>query len=145
MQRALLVLVVGAVLLMTTAAPATASRSWRWDECRFRNYSGGPSFNHDEVELLVRCAVSHYPVSGGDAKALAVMYCESGGGPYAYNPAGYYGLFQFAAGTFNGTYDRWSAQWRRWDVQPNWFNARSNALLAIHKAHSDGWGAWSCA
>lgn len=145
MKRFLVALVVGAVLVGAGAPMATAERSWRWDECRFRNYSGGPSFNATEIEMTVRCGVWHWEVSGGASKALAVMRCESGGGQFATSPGGHQGLFQFAPSTFLGTYNRWEAQWERWNVRRNAYNARANILLAMKKAHHDGWGAWSCA
>ena len=142
MRRALLALVVGAVLIMATVIPA-AARSWRWDECRFRNYSGGAGFNRTEITLLVRCGARAFPVPGGPSKALAVMDCESSGSQFAGTT--HIGLFQFAPSTFDSVMDRWSGLWHRWGVKPDPWNARSNALAAIRKASADGWGAWSCA
>ncbi len=54
-----------------------------------------------DVVSIIYAAAAAYGQSGDDM--LRVATCESGLNPYAYNPAGWYGLFQFVPGTFAGT------------------------------------------
>jgi hypothetical protein len=141
-----MVLVVGAVLLTTTVASASnVGLEWREKQCRYRNYSGGPAFNRDEIILTIRCGVQHWPVYGGATKAIDVAECESGLGQFATSAGGHQGVYQFAPSTFSGVMGRWSQLWNRWHVRRDAYNARSNILGAIRKASADGWGAWGCA
>ncbi len=54
-----------------------------------------------DIVSIIYAAAAAYGQSGDDM--LRVATCESGLNPYAYNPAGWYGLFQFVPGTFAGT------------------------------------------
>jgi hypothetical protein len=59
--------------------------------------------------------------------AMAVLACESGGDPNAYNPAGpYVGLFQIL------------------DPSLSLFDPRMNIAEAYYKYQSQGPGAWGC-
>lgn len=52
---------------------------------------------------VVRVSRSTVRASVGDGLNWdALARCESGGNPRAYNPAGYYGLYQFTIGTWHG-------------------------------------------
>jgi uncharacterized protein YraI len=54
-----------------------------------------------DVVSIIYAAAAAYGQSGDDM--LRVATCESGLNPYAYNPAGWYGLFQFVPSTFAST------------------------------------------
>jgi len=62
-----------------------------------------------------------------------VVTCESGWDPGAYNPAGYYGLFQL------------SAAWI-WKLQAYgyWGSPVPNARMAVYVLGAQGRSAWSC-
>ena len=54
-----------------------------------------------DIVSIIYAAAAAYGQSGDDM--LRVATCESGLNPYAYNPAGWYGLFQFVPSTFAST------------------------------------------
>ena len=71
------------------------------------------------------------------AKACQVLVCESGGNPFAYNPSGASGLFQFMPGTWEsttGTPAPASA------YPPDHQIAAAGVLYG-----RSGWAPWSCA
>ncbi len=71
------------------------------------------------------------PVSGDLLDAIAM--CESGMNPLAYNPAGYYGAFQFSLGTWAGVGYAGDPRDYPYAVQK-----QAAALLQA----KSGWGAW---
>ena len=119
----------------------------RLKECRFRHFEKPyRSFSDREIKITVRCAVAHWSVPGGIDKALQVGHCESGYNEYAANAySSASGVFQFLDSTWSSTYSRFRELARRWSLRSSVFNGRSNVVMAVKKAHVDGWGAWSCA
>ncbi len=95
----------------TTAAPAPA---------------GG------DIVSIIYAAAAAYGQSGDDM--LRVATCESGLNPYAYNPAGWYGLFQFVPSTFAGT------PYGAYDI----FDPVANANAAAWMWSVGRRGEWTC-
>src|SRR3989304_6123901 len=137
MRRTLTLLLAGVLLLPTHEAQAT----WRHDRCRYQGLEHR-SWTDTEVRKTIRCAVDHWRVPGGRHKALDVARCESGFEADALSLSGSAGAFQFIQSTWDSTWHRFRPFAHRWDLQRNIFNGRSNVLMAIRKAHVDGWGAW---
>jgi len=139
-------LILAAAMLLPSQAQAKEPAAWRWQRCQMKNVvMTGDDWRNREVKLEIRCAVRHWSVPGGVSKALDVARCESGFNEEAVSSTGCSGVYQFTAGTWSSVKERWSKFMKRWSLRGNVFNARSNVLLAIRKAHADGWGAWSCA
>ena len=71
------------------------------------------------------------PVSGDLLDAIAM--CESGMNPLAYNPAGYYGAFQFSLGTWAGL---------GYAGDPRDYSYAVQKQAAAQLQAKSGWGAW---
>jgi hypothetical protein len=85
-----------------------------------------------DVVSIIYAAAAAYGQSGDDM--LRVATCESGLNPYAYNPAGWYGLFQFVPGTFAGT------PYGAYDIFDPWANANAAAWMwSVGRR-----GEWTC-
>ena len=80
-----------------------------------------------------------HPYPESEEKMHAVMMCESGGNAEIVNPAGpYSGLFQYAAGTWNGDWN----DYRGSDI----FDARAQIFataLAWNKGMQSHWGCYN--
>ena len=134
-------------LNMTTAQAAPEHRTPGVAPCSTGIYAWpierttGIERRTQRVDRLLRCFVDLWPVPGGYAYAHYIMDRESGGSPWAYNPSGCSGLFQFARGT-------WASFIERHPIQRGWygsdvFSPWANAGAAIRIAHeSQGWGPW---
>jgi soluble lytic murein transglycosylase-like protein len=83
-------------------------------------------------DLIAQAFASQGP--GAVAWALRVADCESGDRPNAVGPGGYYGLFQFDAGTWRGT--PYGGQ--------SWFDASANANAAAWLYARRGPAPWGC-
>jgi hypothetical protein len=124
------VLATGGVMLKTTPAKAAGICEYKWwdPEGGYRPYA---------VKRIIRCAVDHYPVSGGAAKALYIARRESRFDPYATN------------GRFKGVYQQGTTWWPdRYHtyglsyLKNRILNARTNIIVSIRMAHRHGWGPW---
>ena len=92
-----------------------------------------------EVKRTIQCAVAHWPVAGGYAKALAIAVRESG-------------LYWKATNALSGACGIYQHLPRYWPSRvaaypglrlgPSCYNARSNVLVSIRMVHSGGWGPW---
>src|SRR3990167_7292614 len=89
------------------------------------------------LRAIVRCAVLRWPVAGGLAKARAVIRCESGFRPDAYNPGGYGGLMQHSLRYWPARVENLLPE--RWGISPGWRSARANIIVGIRMAHAGGW------
>jgi len=67
-------------------------------------------------------------------QALSVMWCESGGRPWAVSPDGHRGLFQLATGWATNNPDYWTS----------WMDPWWNAATAFNAWAKKGWQPWSC-
>lgn len=146
MRRLLTMAVLVAIILTPLPAEAADQQDWRWERCRFKNLDvkdGGWSTR--EIARTIECAVDHFPVYGGPAKAKGVASCESGMDAYEYGNPPYMGVYQFHPSTWDGATNRWQDFMRRWAVRDAPFNGRSNVLIAIKMVHAGSWGPWSCA
>lgn len=133
LPRRLAAILAATLILGTTATSAHAG--WRRQTCRMGS----------DVQRLIRCAVSHFPVDGGYTKALAIARCESGLDPDAYY-AGNAGVYQQRVAYWpprKAGYNR--ATGDRLEASGGVYHARTNVLVSIRMAHLSGWGAWACA
>ena len=81
-------------------------------EVRVRHWTrNGDPLKVDSVRTVVRDPRPRRVLLGVQARTVpgtghlnwgALARCESGGNPHAVNPAGYYGLYQFSVGTWQG-------------------------------------------
>ena len=85
-----------------------------------------------DIVSIIYAAAAAYGQSGDDM--LRVATCESGLNPYAYNPAGWYGLFQFVPSTFAGT------PYGAYDI----FDPVANANAAAWMWSVGRRGEWTC-
>lgn len=86
------------------------------------------------VEQWRGLVATYFPADQVD-KALAVMACESGGDPSAYNPSGASGLMQVM--------DWWAPEF---GYEPeDLFVPEINVAVAYQVWLQQGWGGWSCA
>lgn len=73
------------------------------------------------------------------AQAPRVMYCESGGNPYASNGGRFLGLFQHMASAWAGRAVAYGVPGRPW------YDGYANAVVAAHMVQGDGgWRQWEC-
>jgi hypothetical protein len=93
--------------------------------------------------LMLRCAVTRWPVPGGLDKAISVVACESSWNPLTVNEGGtHFGLFQ---------HDKryWRQRWRDWgkalDTPNNPLDAWASIIVSVRIINRYGWSAWSCA
>lgn len=108
--------------------------------------SDGNGWSARDVRQAIRCAVSHWSVSGGVHKALRVAKCESGFNEKNRNStSSASGVYQFLRGTWHSVKQHYREVRRRFDLMRSVFNARANVMLAIRYAHAGGWSPWSCA
>lgn len=61
-------------------------------------FAAPPPAPTGSIAAIIQAAAEEYGADPG--YLLSIASCESGLNPRAYNPAGYYGLFQFAPGTW---------------------------------------------
>jgi len=130
-------------LTLALIVGTTASAGWRHRQCKYQGLDRASWTDH-EVRATIRCGVEHWRVPGGKDKALDVARCESGFEARSVG-SGSYGVYQFISSTWGSTVHRFRRLVRRWDLSRNVFNGRSNVVMAIRKAHADGWSAWACA
>jgi soluble lytic murein transglycosylase-like protein len=83
------------------------------------------------ISGIIQAAAAEYGVDPG--YLLSIASCESGLNPNAYNPAGYYGLFQFAEATWAG-----NGYGSIWDPV-------AQSRTAARMIAGGGAGAWGCA
>lgn len=121
-----------------------AEGSWRHRRCTYQGLERR-SWTKTEVKRSIACGTDHWRVPGGRDRAVAIAKCESGLRADARGPGTSAGVFQFISSTWDSTVHRFRRLVRRWDLSRNVFNGRSNVVLAIRKAHADGWSAWACA
>ncbi len=91
-----------------------------------------PASAGTDIVSIIYAAAAAYGQSGDDM--LRVATCESGLNPYAYNPAGWYGLFQFVPSTFAGT------PYGAYDI----FDPVANANAAAWMWSVGRRGEWTC-
>jgi hypothetical protein len=96
-------------------------------------------YNTWQVKRTIKCAVAHFPVSGGQRKALHIAWRESRFDPHAATPNG----------RFKGIYQQgvawWPSRYRAYGfpyLLDNILNARTNIIVSIRMAHRHGWGPW---
>jgi hypothetical protein len=159
-RRPLTQLVLIATLMGTMTMTANANATTNPGPCNGRRVRViDPSQGHlkviRKVKRLIRCAVAHWPVAGGVAKAYALAMRESGFWPWARNPdadsacqmppAVMYG----SCGVFQQLDRYWihraeallrSRWFRRFPPSP--YNPRANVITSIRMAHNGGWAAW---
>lgn len=130
----------------TSANPLYGFRStdnegdWRSERCRFRWLDGRRGFSDWEVKKTIRCAVQHWSVPGGAEGALCIAVKESGLNEWADNPySTAAGVYQFVASTWESVKAIFEMPW--WKLRESVYNARSNIVRAIRKAHA-GWSWW---
>lgn len=92
----------------------------------------------DPVRDAIHQNFGDYP--GMESKALSVVQCESGMNPNAYNPNGYYGLFQLSKYFHERTANSMGYSWSQ--IFDPYVNARV-ARVVFNQA--GGWGPWACA
>ena len=91
---------------------------------------------------LIQCAADRWPVEGGAAKAICIAQRESGLIPTASSPTGLYvGLFQHSAADWPIRYAEWTKP--VWQLKENPYNGRTNAIVTMRIANSEGWAAWA--
>ena len=142
MRKSLLAAAVTVAVLVPSNAQA---QDWRRETCRYQGLTE-TTWSLREVALTIRCAASKWSVPGGVREALYIARRESGLRATAANPSSSAaGVYQFVSGTWSSVKARWRDLMQRWSLHASVYNARANVLLAIRKAHADGWGAWTTA
>ena len=122
----------GGMMLKTTPAKAAGICEFPWQR---RN--GG--YSTWQVKRIVRCAVAHYPVAGGERKALYIAWRESRYDPYAVNPNGRFkGIYQQGISWWSDRYHTYGFDY----LKPKILNARTNIIVSIRMVHKHGWGPW---
>jgi len=142
MRRVLTTALTLCLLIGITERAGAETRRHR--ECRYQSLEQA-SWTDPEVRKSIRCAAEHWRVPGGTDKALDVARCESGFEADARGPGTSAAVYQFIRSTWDHTVARFRELRRRWDIGTNVFNGRANVVMAIRKAHVDGWSAWACA
>lgn len=91
------------------------------------------------VGAIIAAAFAPYGAVGV-AWGLAVARCESGLNPHSYNPAGYYGLFQFAMSTFLNNSAKAGYGYTSNDI----WDATANARVAAYMYGQGQQHQWGC-
>lgn len=116
----------------------------RHSHCRYESWNNRPGYTDNEVRLLIRCAVDHFPTSL--STALYVANRESGLECHAANPSSSArGIYQTLDSTWRswwGTHGGWFNH-RRWRLHSHVLGCRPNVMVSIRQAHQGGWGPWS--
>ena len=73
------------------------------------------------------------PAGSVSANLDAIARCESGGNPDAYNPAGYYGAFQFSLATWHGL---------GFSGDPRDYSYAEQKYAAVHLVARSGYSPW---
>ncbi len=91
---------------------------------------------------IITCAATRWPVEGGAEKAICIARRESGLIPTASSSTGMYvGLFQHSAADWPRRYDEWTRP--VWRLKENPYNGRTNAIVTMRMANTEGWGPWA--
>ena len=121
MRSAVTAVALSTLLLLGQPAPATAKRGCQTRACHER--VAAKQCSQTRVIPCIRRAAIRYRVSY--STLLRKARCESGLNPYARNPSGSSGLFQFLPSTWATTpYARrsiWSAKWN--SLAAGWMHA----------------------
>jgi hypothetical protein len=132
-------------LSLFVAAPALASPLHRGGSrisgpCALLRLEGEAI--QDFSKRLIECAADRWPVEGGAEKAICIAERESGLIPTASSSSGMYvGLFQHSAADWPRRYDAWTRPY--WRLKENPYNGRTNAIVTMRMANSEGWGPWA--
>jgi hypothetical protein len=126
------VIATGGIMLKTTSAHAAGICEYPW-------WKKNGGYSTYQVKRIIKCAVVHYPVSGGAHKALYIAWRESRYDPYAVNPNGRFkGIYQQGVSFWKSRYHQYGYSWLRNQI----LNARTNIIVSIRMAHQHGWGPW---
>lgn len=154
-MRRVIALMATVLLVGLLAAPSSAGHhhphrpGWRQDHCRFQTVEPGYS-TETEVHLWIKCALAHFPASGGWDRANYVSQRESGDSWWATNPtSGTCGIFQHMPrywpgrlAEFNHAHPYWRLPATDRKGGGGCYNARSNIVVSIWMAWRGGWGPW---
>jgi len=126
------VLATGGMVFKSTPAKAAGMCQFPW-----QTDNGG--YSTYQVKRIIQCAVAHYPVPGGQSKAMYIARRESRFDPYAVNPNGRFkGIYQQGITWWQGRYNTYG-----FSYLPNKIlNARTNIIVSIRMVHRHGWGPW---
>lgn len=139
MKRFLIAVLLGSLMML---APTAEAGEWRWNKCRFQTLEKA-NWTVFEIKQTIRCAVRHWPVSGGVDKAFAIAQRESGFYWHATNSSsGACGIYQHLPQYWPIRIKNFNAKFPHWDGGESCYNARSNVIVAIWMASTGGWGPW---
>ena len=127
-----------ALALVLASAPSASAR----------DASGPCDFHRDEGQTVrqfskaqIRCAVTRWPVPGGNDVALCIAKRESRLLPWAESGDGLNkGLFQLHVRYWDGNYDAYARP--TWRLPKRILSGRTNAIVSIRMAHDIGWAPW---
>ncbi len=126
------------VALVLISAPS-ASAHHASGPCDFHRDAGQTVRQHSRAQI--RCAVTRWPVPGGDDVALCIAKRESTLLPWAESGDGLNkGLFQLHVRYWDGNYDAYARP--TWELPKRILSGRTNAIVSIRMAHDIGWAPW---